>query len=122
MIEKYVGDFYVTDYITFKKKIINDSLFKPNYNFFIDFNQVNFKITEEDLEKYINFIDENLTNLGVRFSAIVTNTPNQVVTTTMYKMLQQNRSQTVEIFSTIEAASEWLKIDINILKNNSNFY
>jgi hypothetical protein len=122
VIEKYVGDFYVTDYITFKKKIINDSLFKPNYNFFIDFNQVNFKITEEDLEKYINFIDENLTNLGVRFSAIVTNTPNQVVTTTMYKMLQQNRSQTVEIFSTIEAASEWLKIDINIHKNNSNFY
>ncbi len=107
----------IEDYIAFKKSIVNDPLFKPNYKFYIDFNQVNFKITEDDIDNYIKFIDNNLANLGSRFSAIVTNTPNQVVSTTMYKMLQKNRSQIVEIFSTKENALNWLGLEIGLLNH-----
>jgi len=117
VIEKYTGDLFIDDYIAFKKSIVNDPLFKPNYKFYIDFNQVNFKITEDDIAVYIKFIDANLVNLGSRFSAVVTNTPNQVVSTTMYKMLQKNRSQIVEIFSTKENALNWLGLEIELLNH-----
>jgi hypothetical protein len=115
VIEKYTGYLFIEDYIAFKKSIVNDPLFKPNYKFYIDFNQVNFKITEKDIAIYLKFIDHNLPNLGSRFSAIVTNTPNQVVSTTMYKMLQKNRSQVVEIFSTKENAINWLGLEIETI-------
>jgi hypothetical protein len=50
----------------------------------------------------------NVQKLGARKVAFVTNTPNQVVSTTIYKTIKSNLIQTSEIFSTNENALKWL--------------
>ncbi len=74
-----------------------------------------FSTKMEDIDKYAKFLEANSKVYGNRRVALITNTPNQVVSTTMFKMMQENRSQSVEIFSTNESALEWL--DSNFNKN-----
>lgn len=117
VLENYIGDLHIDDYIAFKTKIINDTCFSSNFNFLISFKKTNFLINEKDIEKYVQFIDNQINNLGKRRSAIVTKTPNQVVKTTMYKMMQKNKTQQVDIFSTFAVALNWLEIDYNLVKS-----
>lgn len=74
---------------------------------------VTFSTNLEDIDKYVRFLDTNSKVYGNRRVALITNTPNQVVSTTMFKMMQQNKSQSVEIFSTNENALEWLDSNLN---------
>lgn len=74
---------------------------------------VTFSTNLKDIDKYVKFLDANSKVYGNRRVALITNTPNQVVSTTMFKMMQQNKSQSVEIFSTNESALEWLNSILN---------
>ena len=56
----------------------------------------------------VNFIKNNAPKLGKRKVAFVTSTPNQVVTTTIYKTMLTDFEQQVVVFSTIDTALNWL--------------
>lgn len=74
--------------------------------------KVTFNTNFEDVDKYAHFLADNHKVYGNRRVALITNTPNQVVSTTIFKMIQQNTSQ-VEIFSTSESALDWLNSKLN---------
>lgn len=115
IVEYHTGILDADSFIDFKKKIALDPLFSPNLHFFVHLKKVTFSTNLEDVDKYVRFLDANSKVYGNRRVALITNTPNQVVSTTMFKMLQQNKSQSVEVFSTNESALEWLnnKLDKN---------
>lgn len=115
IIEYHSGILDADSFIAFKKSITLDSLFLPSLHYFVHLKNVTFSTNLEDVEKYANFLEANYNTYGNRRVALITNTPNQVVSTTMFKMIQQNKSQSVEIFSTNESALEWL--DSTLLKN-----
>ncbi|MDP2068300.1 MAG: hypothetical protein Q8K04_04975 [Lutibacter sp.] len=108
IVEYHTGILDADSFINFKKKIALDPLFLPNLHFFVHLKNVTFNTNMQDIDKYANFLEANSKIFGNRRVALITNTPNQVVSTTMFKMLQQNRSQSVEVFSTNESALEWL--------------
>lgn len=114
-VEYHSGILDVNSFIVFKKSITLDLLFLPNLNYFVHLKNVTFSTKMEDIDKYAKFLEANSKVYGNRRVALITNTPNQVVSTTMFKMMQENRSQSVEIFSTNESALEWL--DSNFNKN-----
>jgi hypothetical protein len=108
VIEFHTGILDLGSYMNFKKKVIRDSVFKQNLNHFIHFKNVVFKTSPSDISFFAAFIKANLQSYGNRKIAFITKTPNQVVSTTMYKILQNNSTQTCEIFSTNENALKWL--------------
>ena len=108
IIEFHKGNIEVDSYIKFKEKTFNDEDFKTGLNYLIHFKNVTFFTPQEDIKKFVNFIKNNAPKLGKRKVALITNTPNQVVSTTIYKTMQANLNQEVEIFSTDEAALNWL--------------
>lgn len=110
VLEYHTGVLKVEDYIRFKKALLNDPLFKANLNHFIHHKNVIFKTTPTEISKFVDFIKTNVKSFGHRKVAILTKTPNQVVSTTLYKMMQKNTNQTVEVFSTNENALIWLGI------------
>lgn len=113
IIEYHSGILDANSFIAFKKSITLDSLFLPNLNYFVHLKNVTFITNLEDIVKYANFLADNYHVFGNRRVALITNTPNQVVSTTIFKMMQQNKSQSVEIFSTNESALEWLNSNFN---------
>ena len=108
IIEIHKGTLDVESYIKFKKRLSKDPEFRPNMNNFINHNMDVFSTTPADVQKFVDFIDDNTSDLGRRKVAMLTTTPNQVVTTTIYKNLLSRIHQNVEIFSTSKAALNWL--------------
>ena len=108
IIEYHKGALDVNSYIKFKQKTFSDTDFKTGLNYFIHFKNITFLTTEEDVKKFVDFIKNNAPKLGRRKVAFVTSTPNQVVTTTIYKSMLADIEQQVAVFSTNEAAFNWL--------------
>ena len=113
IVEYHSGILDADSFIAFKKSISLDALFLPSLHYFVYLKNVTFSTNLEDVEKYANFLEANYSTYGDRRVALITNTPNQVVSTTMFKMIQQNKSQLVEVFSTNESALEWLNSNLN---------
>jgi len=113
IVEYHSGIVDLISFINFKQKIALDPLFSPNLHFFVHLKNVSFNTNSEDIDKYVKFLETNYNVYGNRRVALITNTPNQVVSTTMFKMMQQNTSQSVEIFSTNESALQWLNRNLN---------
>ena len=113
IIEYHTGFLDVDSFINFKKSISLDPLFLPSLNYFVHLKKVTFTTNSEDIDKYADFLEINSKVFGDRRVALITDTPNQVVSTTMFKMLQQNKSQSIEIFSTNESALKWLNSNLN---------
>lgn len=110
VIEYYEGVLDIDSFINFKRKLTKDNLFSDSLNYYIDFRNVTFIISEDDVDKYLNFLLNNSDYLGKRKVALITNTPNQVVPTTFFKIKRANSLQMIEVFSTNEAATDWLGI------------
>ena len=110
IIEYYSGDIDFVSFMNFKKKLISEPLFTPNLNVLIHFKNATFKMTDEEINKYIHFSETDIKVIGKRKIALITETPNQVVVTTLFKMIQRIKSKSVEIFSTKESALRWLNI------------
>lgn len=108
LIEYHKGILETNSYIEFKRKLTEDSLFDSNMNYFINFQEVKFNVTREDIEEFVSFMNSKKEILGKRRLALITNTPNQVVSTTIYKSLKSDLLQDVEIFSTNQEALKWL--------------
>ena len=117
VIEFHSGILTALNYIEFKKKLLNDSLFKADLNHLIDFKNVKFNTNPTDISDFVDFLKSRTQFLGNRKVAFVTNTPNQVVSTTIYKLTQGNLNQEVEIFSTEENAVKWLNIPNSVIKD-----
>jgi len=101
--------------------LLNDTLYSPNYNYIINFKNVEFKIKPEEIKEYVSSLKQNPKIFGNKNLAIITKTPDQTVPVTIYKMKQQGINQLVEVFSTYEAALQWLNSSLTSKKLDSLF-
>jgi len=111
ILEFHKGALDIDSFIKFKIKLTEDPLFTNSLNYYIDFKNVTFNLSESDVDKYLNFLKGNSNYLGKRKVALITNTPKQVVYSTFFKMKRTNSIQAIEVFSTSKSALAWLKID-----------
>ena len=59
IIEYHKGKLDVGSYIKFKEKTFNDKDFKTGLNYLIHFKNVTFLTSQEDIQKFVNFIKNN---------------------------------------------------------------
>jgi hypothetical protein len=109
IIEYHSRNLDIASFINFKTILSIDPSFSPNFNFIIDLKSVTFETSEFDLKKYTDFLTSNKKQKGNRKIAVITNTPNQVVSSMLFKLLFSNSSIIIEIFSTVNSAIKWLQ-------------
>lgn len=113
IIEIAKGEIDFADYIQLKIREAEDPLYNANYNFIVDLRNAvpknNLKI-EKEFQLYISHV-KNIPNvLNNRKSAFITDTPQQVVAVTFYKMLS-DLPIIIEVFTTFESAIQWLNVE-----------
>ncbi|PHS51417.1 MAG: hypothetical protein COB01_10290 [Lutibacter sp.] len=117
IIEHHSGNLDIGSFINFKTTLSTDPSFSPNFNFIMDLRDVTFETSESDLKKYADFLTNSKKYKGKRKIAVITNTPNQVVSSVLFKQMYSNPSHIIEIFSTVNSALKWLQIeDLSVLK------
>ena len=110
IIEYYSGKITVQDIIDHKKKEINNPAYNGDYNFIADIRESILDVSQKDFKDYLDFIEMNNRVAGNRRTSILTDTPNQVAITSMFKMSTNELPINYAIFSTLEAAINWVNL------------
>lgn len=123
MVEYFSLETSLKDKIEHRKIVIQDKYFNPNYNFITDFRDTHIDFSVDDVSAYIEFAKNATKMHGDRRSAILTNTPNQTVFSSLYVLELKNEPTHVEIFSTMDSAIKWVglsSIDIRKIESVIN--
>ena len=130
IVEYFEGPIDLQDLITFQMNQLNDKNCKIEYSDITDLRNAEFIIKKDDLKRYVNFVKENDAKQGNRKVAIIADTPLLTAITMLYSTYTENLLLNNKVFSTQEAAYQWLELPedhysiINIaldeLKDKSN--
>jgi len=123
MVEYFSLETSLKDKIEHRKIVIQDKYFNPNYNFITDFRDTHIDFSLDDVSAYIEFAKNATKMHGDRRSAILTNTPNQTVFSSLYILELKNEPTHVEIFLTMDSAIKWVglsSIDIRKIESVIN--
>lgn len=81
-------------------------------DYLIDLRNVVVTAPKDDIEKYNYFTETKFKSERKSKVAILTDSPNQMVFSTLFKILNTQKLKEIEVFSTVEMTTRWL--------NNSN--
>lgn len=112
LIEHHSGNLDLDSYINFVTRTSNDPLFSTNMNYLIDLSDVVVTSSLDDIYKYNTFTEDKFKSVRKRKVAMVTNTPNQMVFSTLFKNSNTQKLKEIEIFSTSTAAIDWLNSNL----------
>lgn len=107
-IEHYSGTVTVEEIINQRKRIIEDHDFQPEYNAIADFRDAILPFKLNELREFIDLLRDNVSMRGKRMVGILTNTPQQVAISELYRLHLGELPMKVEIFSTIEATVRFI--------------
>lgn len=111
IIEHYSGFFELIDSFYIKKIEISDPEYNPNFNMIIDFRKAKISVNSKDVNSYIDFFKSQPKMHGNRKTAFLIDSPKEAAITTLYSNHVSTLSYIGKVFSTIEAAVKWLRID-----------
>ena len=109
IIETWPEEFEFKDYKEFKERELIDPDYDPNYNIVSDLRRLKMGFNEKMIEMIVDFISQFPDYFIERKSAIITNSPEQVVNSVAYIQKIKSTPVDVNIFSTAEAAFKWVK-------------
>ena len=98
----------IEDYKQVKQSEFNDPDFDADFNVITDMRLLNLELNVIIIDKIINFIDNNSNTMKDRKSAILTNKPNQVVNSFIFRSRAKNLPLNIKVFSTMEGALNWI--------------
>lgn len=113
IIESYIGSFNVEELIEFKKKVGNDKIYNPNFNVIHDFRKAEFLFDIKEISKYISIISTNNKLLNNRKSVMITETPNQVVTSLGFDLLKNELPIHIKVCSTLGTCFNFIELPKN---------
>lgn len=85
IVEHHSGNLDLDSYINFVTRTTHDPLFSPNMNHLIDLRNVVITASIDDVGKYNTFTEDKFRPERKKKVAIVTETPNQIVFSTLFK-------------------------------------
>ena len=112
IIEYFAGPIDADCVLAEKQRMINDPQFDQSYNILDDFRDAIMDYSSEGTIKIIEWIAKN--HNYPRRAAHLTNSPDQVVATTLFDHLKTPKLLIdLKIFSTIEEAIKWVRLGPN---------
>ena len=106
------GKIWLTDILDFQNLMITSQEFNPNYNFLVDMRDADLQLKEDDVIRHLDYLRKiEVQFIARRKAAYITRTPEQVVITSLYEMLNKDFPIQIKPVSTLYAASKWLGLN-----------
>jgi hypothetical protein len=123
IIETYFGDFSLLSFIKLKWKEMQDSNFRSDFDYILDFQNVTFP-NNQKYQDILNFLELYIDMIAINKCAIVTQNPNQVVQSVLF-VLEAEKVLPVsfKVFSGLIPAYKWINkdyVDISMFPKNMN--
>jgi len=110
LIVAHIGSLNLNSMLDFFESLSSNPTFSHKFDHIVDLNKVTFDLTSKDISKYVEHLENNSKIFGEKKIALITNSPNQVVFSTLFKEAQEQLQplQSVQIFSTLESAYNFI--------------
>jgi len=113
VIEYFGGVLTIEDIINTKKQEIKEN-YDPEFNFIVDFRDVQNIFNEKELIEYIEFVSQRKEFVGTRKSAIISNSSVSLVTTSIYAMHgKRSLPMDIKIVQNLSEAMHWTEVEKN---------
>ncbi|MBN2597752.1 hypothetical protein [Labilibaculum sp.] len=120
LIECFCGETEIENVFELKNEIEANLSQVPKYSILVDIRKNTNKPFHKKDDDLTKFYSKSKSTLKIDSIAILTNTPNQVVNTTLFiEGLKKEFDMPIKIFSSLESAVKWLNtgIDLNKVKS-----
>jgi hypothetical protein len=112
IVKYFQGIISIAEFITFNNRTLFDTRYDPTMCVMNDVRNTEFIFTDEDLKKFIGYVQSNVKMYGKRKVAFLTNTPNQTVFTILLDFFKNDKMVTIKTFTTLPATVEWLQLSL----------
>lgn len=101
--------------MNFKNIEIEHKDYSKEYNIITDLGDVTFAITTNQIKNFAAFLidEEKKQNAGTK-TAIIINSPNQSIYSTIFQTHETEFEHPIAVFKTIEEASKWIDNDLDL--------
>jgi hypothetical protein len=110
VLEYFCGTLTWKDIVNNKKKLVLEKEYNPTYNIIDDVRDAFATFTEEGINEFVKLLNTHKGLYGNRRSAILTNTPNQIVNSVMLDSLKKDLPINFKTVSTFIEAAKWVKV------------
>ncbi|MFO7934507.1 MAG: hypothetical protein R6U78_10535 [Bacteroidales bacterium] len=111
IVSLYAGHISEQEIISLKETIRQDPKFNISYNTLDDFTDVDFHVSKESYMLVFEWLREHYS--WERNSAVLTDTPDQVVNISLFNYIQKHSlPMRIRIFSTLEGALNWVSVPV----------
>lgn len=110
IIENFKGVITSESFLSFKTKVVSDKDYTKAYNYLDDYRDATFDTTRDEVKLYLDFAKKYEIRNSAQKSALLTETPNQVVMLSIYELLKSDFPDMIRIFSTLKFAYSWLNL------------
>ena len=111
VIEVYRNEFTFDAAMAERMNVFNDINFCSGLNFLIDVRRTIYNVSYQSTKNFRDFIVSSVNAKQMNKIAILTNTPQQVAAAMFFGYAQTELINNYNVFSTLEVALQWLKID-----------
>lgn len=112
IIQFHQNDLTLEDIKALKQSIIDDPDYSASFNFIIDLRLADIKMTPDELQGYGNWVEEAL-NDEKKHMSLLTSNPQQVSSAFIFKLNDNFKNLSYEVFSTVEGALCHVDVDIS---------
>lgn len=110
-VSHYAGNISEKEIIALKETIKQDKEFNLAYNTLDDFTEADFHVSKESYICVFEWLREHYS--WQRNSAVLTNTPDQVVNISLFNYTQKHSlPMRINIFSTLDGALNWVNVPL----------
>lgn len=113
VLDYFCGNLTWKDLMINKRKLVLEKDYNPTYNIIDDVRDGYAIFREEDIQKFVQLIKNEVGLYGKRKSAILTQTPNQLVNSVMLDALKDDLPIQFKTVSTFNEAAKWVEINIS---------
>lgn len=116
IIEVITGSITLDFYTSYEMKMVNDPLYNPSYDVYVDMREAIFDGTIDQMEKYAEFILENIHIIQNRKNATIINNLHQHSYTQVFGKFNElaNVPQEFRLFTSPLEAMAWLHIPYSL--------
>jgi len=107
LIKVYIGDVSLDDiFSSWDEAIASNKIPPQTIGFVLDYRRAKNRVPPQDYKTIANYLDQNKDVFGVRRMGFITNNPIDTIIPVLLETL--DTSFELKLFSTIEAALEWI--------------
>ncbi len=114
LVEHHSGNVKLETVIESRVRLSELNKLNTESKFLIDLRESHFSNDIDKVKEFVVYLNDNFASLLKNQIVFITEEANQLAMATLFKMYQKDKARNIHVFSSLDYALLWLKVDVDI--------